>query len=74
MKNILILVILLTFVFCKSDKISEESVDLNNRAVKFFTSEKYADALKYSEKAILADEKNYQAYTLKAQILIKKNK
>lgn len=47
---------------------------MSNRAVKFFTSEKYSDALKYSEEAILADEKNYQAYTLKAQILIKKNK
>lgn len=62
MKNILILVILLIFVSCKSDKISEKSIDLNNRAVKFFISEEYSDALRYSEEALLADEKNYQAY------------
>jgi len=68
----------LTFIFlilfsCKSDKISEKSIELNNKAINSISAEKYSDALKYSEEAIKADEKNYNAYTIKAQMLIKQN-
>ena len=59
---------------CKSDKISEKSIELNNRAVNSISLEKYSDALKYSEEAIKADEKNYNAYSIKAQMLIKENR
>ncbi|MGX9987560.1 tetratricopeptide repeat protein [Soonwooa purpurea] len=69
----------ITFIFlilfsCKSDKISEKSVELNNKAVNSISAKKYFDALKYSEEAIKADEKNYNAYTIKAQMLLKENK
>jgi|GEM_PF-3200416 len=69
----------ITFIFlilfsCKSDKISEKSVELNNKAVNSISAKKYSDALKYSEEAIKADEKNYNAYTIKAQMLLKENK
>ena len=69
----------ITFIFlilfsCKSDKISEKSVELNNKAVNSISAKKYSDALKYSEEAIKADKKNYNAYTIKAQMLLKENK
>ena len=68
-------VIFLSFIIsCKSDKISEKSIELNNKAINSISAEKYSDALKYSEEAIKADEKNYSAYTIKAQMLIKENK
>ncbi len=69
----------MTFIFlilfsCKSDKISEKSIELNNKAINSINAEKYSDALKYSDEAMKADEKNYNAYTIKAQMLIKENK
>jgi len=59
---------------CKSDKISDKSIELSNKAVNALSFEKYTDALKYSEEAIKIDKKNYNAYTIKAQMLIKENK
>lgn len=58
MKNKPILLVLLILICCNSDKISEKSIDLNNNAVNSLRSEKYSEALKYSEEAILADDSN----------------
>lgn len=74
MKNLTISIILLILVCCNSDKISGKSINLNNQAVNSLRSEKYSEALKYSDDALQADNKNYQAYTIKAQALIKQNK
>jgi len=75
MKKLQFLTLIFLLLFsCNSDKISEKSIELNNKAINSITAEKYLDALKYSEEAINADEKNYNAYTIKAQMLIKENK
>ncbi|WP_312900477.1 tetratricopeptide repeat protein [Chryseobacterium taichungense] len=74
MKNIPKLLVILILICYNSDKISEKSIDLNNKAVHSLRSDKYYEALKYSEEAILADNKNYQAYPIKAQVLIKQNR
>ena len=75
MKTYLYFVILsLLITSCKSDKISDKSIELSNKAVNALNFEKYTDALKYSEEAIKIDKKNYNAYTIKAQMLIKENK
>jgi len=75
MKTYLYFVILsLLITSCKSDKISDKSIELSNKAVNALSFEKYTDALKYSEEAIKIDKKNYNAYTIKAQMLIKENK
>lgn len=68
-----LIIILILFTSCKSDKISEKSIELNNKAINAISVEQYSEALKYSEQAIKADEKNYNAYTIKAQMLIKQN-
>ena len=75
MKKLQFLTLIFLLLFsCNSDKISEKSIELNNKAINSITAEKYPYALKYSEEAINADEKNYNAYTIKAQMLIKENK
>jgi len=72
MKKLQFLTLIFLLLFsCNSDKISEKSIELNNKAINSITAEKYPDALKYSEEAINADE---NAYTIKAQMLIKENK
>lgn len=68
------LIFLILTISCNSDKISEKSVELNNKAINSISSENYSEALRYSEEAIKADKKNYNAYTIKAQMLIKENK
>jgi tetratricopeptide (TPR) repeat protein len=68
-----LLIFLILLTSCKSDKISEKSIELNNKAINAISVEQYTEALKYSEQAIKAYEKNYNAYTIKAQMLIKKN-
>ena len=68
-----LLIFLVLLTSCKSDKISEKSIELNNKAINAISVEQYSEALKYSEQAIKADEKNYNAYTIKAQMLIKQN-
>ncbi|MEC5157241.1 tetratricopeptide repeat protein [Chryseobacterium sp. MP_3.2] len=68
-----LIIVLIFFTSCKSDKISEKSIELNNKAINAISVEQYSEALKYSEQAIKADEKNYNAYTIKAQMLMKQN-
>ncbi len=74
MKFIKSILIFSIFLSCRSDKISEKSIELNNQAINSISNEKYDDALKFANEAIIEDENNYNAYTIKAQMLIKKNK
>ena len=74
MKILKLILILFVVCSCGSDKISEKSIDLNNKAVNAISNEKYDDALKLADEAINEDVNNYNAYTVKAQILIKQNK
>lgn len=64
----------LTLTSCNSDRISEKSIELNNKAVNAMLEEKYSEALNYAEEAIKEEPNNYTVYTVKTQALIKEGK